>query len=228
MASASPILGTTFNLQNLLGGVNLNPDPSGPFMGQGGAQVFMPASDASIGTGASSGSSVMGGLSVGMAVGQAIGGVYGAWKGGKTLDYVMKKQAQIAENNRQMAQLSAESALAQGAAQVAQITYRAGQIKAKQRVGYARAGVAIGEGSSAEVMASTDVMKELDAGTARMNALATSWGFKNAALQANAQSAIYRAQGNYATSVAGGQAFGSLLEGGMEVADRWYKYFGSD
>lgn len=228
MASAQPVLGTTFNLQNLLGGVNLNPDPSGPFIGQGGEQVFMPASDVPAGTGGSGASSAMGGLSIGMAIGQAIGGVYGAWKGGKTLDYVMKKQAQIAENNRQMAQLSAESALAQGAAQVAQITYRAGQIKAKQRVGYAQAGVAIGEGSSAEVMASTDVMKELDAGTARMNALATSWGFKNAALQANAQSSIYRAQGNYASSIAGGQAFGNLLEGGLEVADRWYKYFGSD
>ena len=223
---ATPILGTTFNLQNLLGGVNLNPDPAGPFIGQGGDQVFMPASDPSIGTGASGASNVMGGLSVGMALGQALGSVYGAWKGGKTLDYVMKKQAQIAENNRQMAQLSAESALAQGTAQIAQITYRAGQLKSKQRVGYAQSGVAIGDGSSAEVMASTDVMKELDAGTARMNALSASWGFKNAALQANAQGAVYQAQGNYATSIAGGQAFGNLLEGGAEVADRWYKYFG--
>lgn len=170
--------------------------------------------------------SAMGSASIGIAIGQAIGSLYGAWSTGRTLKYVGEKQAQIAEDNRQRGQMAAESVFRQAESQIAQLTYRAGQVKAKQRTAYGANGVAVGVGSSAEVLASTDLMKELDVDTARMNALSAAWGYKNQAVQAGAQAAQFQAAGSYASKAAAGQGFGSLLEGGMLAADRWYKYFG--
>lgn len=172
----------------------------------------------------SSGMGVWGGASIGLSIGQAIGGIYGAFSSAKTTEHVLKKQAEIAESNRQMAQLSAESAFRQGEGQIAQLTYRAGQIKGSQRAGYAASGVRLGSGSASEVMASTDVMKELDVATTRMNALSAAWGFRNQALQASASGATFRGMASGTSGI--GAAVGSLLEGGTEVASRWYKYFG--
>ena len=168
----------------------------------------------------------LGGASIGLAIGQAIGGMYAAWRGGKTLDYVAKQKAAIAEENRQMAQLSAESAYLQGQAQVAQLTYRAGQIKAKQRTAFAANGVVLGEGSSAETMASTDLMKEIDKRTAQMNAMSAAWGYKQQAIQASAQGGIYSGMSGYLSQVEMGKGFSSLLESGSVAADRWYRFFG--
>ena len=194
------------------------------FMQSGqGASAASGAPAASAGMGAN----IMGGASIGLAVGQALGGLYSAYVGGKTTEYVSKKQAQIAENNRQMGQLSYESALRSGEAQIAQLTYQAGQLRGRQRQTYGRSGAAVGEGSSAEVLASTEVMKQMDVNTASLNALSNAWGYKNAALQAGAQSATYSSMGDYARGLSYGKMAGSLLEGGAEVADRWYKYFGS-
>ena len=167
-----------------------------------------------------------GGASIGLAIGQAIGSMYSAWKGGKTTDYVMKKQAEISEQNRQMAQMSAESAFRQGEAQAAQMTYKSGQIKAKQRTAMAANGVKVGVGSSAEVLASTDIMKEIDKSTIQMNALQAAWGYRQQALQASAQGGIYSGMGSYMKSAGMAQGFSSMLEKGTMAASRWYRYYG--
>ena len=220
---ALTLQGVTYDLDNLLGGVNFGADPS-TFQGAAGTQNVLPAPDTASMGGANQ---ALGGAAIGLAIGQAIGGMYSAWKGGKTLDYVMNKQAEIFEQNRQMAQLSAESAMRQGEAAVAQLTYRAGQIKAKQRTAFASNGVVLGEGSTAEVTASTDIMKEMDKKTAEMNALSAAWGFKQQALQASAQGGIYSGMAGYAKAAKQSEGFASVLDGGMTAADRWYRYFGA-
>lgn len=215
--------GLDLNLGQIWGGATVGGTPNVYDLNQvwGGATV------GGAGSSAGSGMQALGGASVGLAIGQAIGGMYSAWKGGKTLDYVMNKQAEISEQNRQMAQLSAESAMRQGEAAVAQLTYRAGQIKAKQRTAFASSGVVLGEGSTAEVTATTDIMKEMDKKTAEMNALSAAWGFKQQALQASAQGGIYSGMAGYAKSAKQSEGFSSLLDGGMTAADRWYRYFGA-
>ena len=174
----------------------------------------------------SSFSGAAGGAPIGLAIGQAIGGMYAAWKGGKTTDYVMKKQAEIAEQNRQMAQLSAETAYRQGEAQAAQLTYKSGQVKAKQRTAMAANGVKVGVGSTAEVLASTDIMKEIDKSTIQMNALQAAWGYRQQAIQASAQGGIYSSMSSYMRQASAAQGFSSMLEKGTLAADRWYRYFG--
>ena len=168
----------------------------------------------------------MGNVSVGLAIGQAIGSVYSAWKSGKTTKYVMKKQAEVAEYNRQMGQLSAETAYRQGEAQAAQLTYKAGQVKAKQRTAMAANGITLGVGSSKEVTASTDIMKEIDKSTAQLNAIQAAWGYKQQALQASAQGGIYSSLGAYSQKVAMGEGFSNMLDKGSLAASRWYRYFG--
>ena len=186
------------------------------------------ASGGSPNTGAGAGgvSGMMGGVSTGVAIGQAIGSVYAAFESGKTAKYVGKKQAEIAENNRQMAQMSAESAYRQGEDQMARLTYHAGQVKAQQRVAMGANGVRIGSGSTAEVLASTDVMKKLDMNSAKLSAISSAWGYKSQAYQASNQGAVAQIMGNYANDSKIGAAVGGLMDKGSLVADRWHKYFG--
>ena len=194
-------------LGNLLGGAG------------GGAQ-------AAAGQGAQGQSAgVMGNMSIGLSIGQAIGSVYGAFAEASATKYALNKQAQIMQDNRQIAQMGAESAFRAGEAQIAQLTYKAGQRKAAQRSSFAANGVALGNGSVAEVLASGDIMKEIDKDTAKMNALANAWGYKRQASQYNMQAAVSGIKAG-ATSGWGG-ASSSLIEHGSAVADRWYRYYGS-
>lgn len=166
------------------------------------------------------------GASLGMAVGQAVGSVYAAFVSGKTQKYVGKKQAEIAENNRQMAQMSAESAYRQGENQMAQLTYKAGQVRAKQRVAMGANGVRIGSGSTAEVLASTDTLKKLDMSTVKINAISSAWGYKAQGIQASNAGSIAKIMGDYAGKSAVGVMAANLMDKGTVVAERWHKYFG--
>ena len=164
-------------------------------------------------------------MAMGLSVGQAIGSVYSAFSSAKATKYALNKQAQIMEDNRQIAQMGAESAFRAGEAQIAQLTYKAGQRKAAQRAGFAANGVAMsGGGSYAEVLASGDIMKEIDKDTAEMNALANAWGYKRQASQYNMQSAVSALKANYTSGF--GDASSNLIEHGTAVADKWYRYYG--
>lgn len=194
-----------------------------------GTQTFgqLPQAGSSAATASSSsGPGWAGSMSMGLSIGQAIGSVYSAFASASAQKYALNKQAQIMENNRQIAQMGAESAFRAGEAQIAQLTYKAGQRKASQRAALAANGVAMkGGGSYAEVLASGDIMKEIDKDTAELNALANAWGYKRQASQYAMQSGI---AGIKAGSTSGwGGASSSLIEHGTAVADRWYRYYGS-
>ena len=185
------------------------------------------ATSTTAGAAGSSFGNALGGASLGLSIGQAIGDIYGAFSSAKSMEAMLKSQERIAEHNRQRGQLAAESAWRAGESQIAQLTYKAGQVKAGQRAGYGASGVRVGQGSSAEVLASTDVMKEIDVANARMNALSAAWGYKNQAMQASLQGQQAGAMSGYMKQIGAGNAVGSLLDNGTEIASRWYKYFGS-
>lgn len=216
-----------FNMPSLL-----ETAPAGPMATsfQGEAYTLpglnTPAASGASASSAGAASSVLQGASLGMSIGQAIGSVYTAWQSGKTSKYVGKKQAEIAENNRQMAQMSAESAYRQGESQMAQLTYRAGQVKAQQRTAMGANGVRIGQGSSAEVLASTDVMKKLDMNTVKLNAISSAWGYKAQGIQASNAGSVAKIMGDYGAKSGMALAMGNLMDTGTSVAERWHKYFG--
>ena len=170
---------------------------------------------------------VMGNLSIGLSIGQMVGSVYSAFASSSAQKYALKKQAQVMEDNRAIAQLGAESAFRAGEAQIAQLTHKAGQRKAAQRAGFAANGVAMtGGGSYAEVLASGDIMKAIDKDTAEMNALANAWGYKRQASQYGMSAMSASIKSNYSGAMGIGNATGSLIENGTAVAARWYKYYG--
>lgn len=85
---------------------------------------------------------------------------------------------QTAEANAKISEMGAQSALAQGQQQIASLTLKAGQIKSTQRAAMAANGIDLGEGNAAEVLASTDIMKEIDKNQIEANAIRTAWGYR--------------------------------------------------
>lgn len=136
-----------------------------------------------------------------------------------------------AELNRQTAENAAQSVLAQGQAQIAQLTKRVGKIKGQQQAAMAAQGVDLGVGNAAEITASTDLEKENDVHTLEANALRAAWGYR---LQSDAdygraqtqaqnyrtQSALYGTAAEQSNPVMAGAT--SLIGGAGTVASRWY------
>ena len=198
-------------------------DSSSAFLNPEG--VELPAAGASGAEGALGGA--LGGASIGLAIGSMINSGVNAYMTSKTNSVVAKQQKRVDEANKAIAELGAESALRAGESQVAQITYKAGQTKARQRANFAANGVALGEGSVQEVLTNTDVLKELDVRTTQMNALADAWGYKRQAAGFGAQASVAGTISNYYKKSAVGNGLASLIEGGASVAERWYNLLGN-
>lgn len=80
-------------------------------------------------------------------------------------------QSGISAMNARNAEANAQYILQAGQKEVAKITLRAGKIKSAQTASMAARGIALGEGSAAEVTATTDFMKESDALTINANSV---------------------------------------------------------
>lgn len=183
---------------------------------------------------------------IGGAVSGSIGSFYGAATQKANLrgqTAVAEANARISDTNIRMAnvnarisELGAQSALRQGQQEVGRLTLQAGQLKSRQRVTMAANGIDISQGNAAEIFASTDLMKQVDADTIQANAMRTAWGYRTEAMNAKAQaigagtqSMNFRNQA-LASQAAGsaispiGGAASSLLSGAGSVASSWYQY----
>lgn len=150
----------------------------------------------------------------------AISSTLSAFYSGAMQKQQLKHSAVMSEINARISEMGAQSALLQGKSEVAKLTAQAGQLKSRQKVSLAANGVDLGVGSAAEVQASTDLMKEIDADTIKANALRTAWGYRT-------QSMNYRNQADAARATASGispvgSAFTSLVSGSTQVASSWY------
>ena len=153
---------------------------------------------------------------IGGAASSAIGSYYSA----ATNKINLQTQADIAGANARIAELGAQSALNQGQQQVGALTLRAGQLKSSQRVSLAANGVDLGVGNAAEIQASTDIMKEIDANTLTANAVRSAWGYRTQAMNFQNEAMMKRA-GAGAISP-GMSAASSLLGSAGSVASSWY------
>lgn len=91
---------------------------------------------------------------------------------------ILKCQSEIYKIQAQSYRNAAEDALRQGNQQVAAITYQAGQKKAAAKVSMAAAGIQVGTGSSAEILASYDITKEMQVNQTLANAVNASFGYQ--------------------------------------------------
>ena len=133
------------------------------------------------GTGASSGlSSVQTAGLIGTAI-SALGNAWVGYSQAKRMNDWYDSMERIAEINQQRAQLQANAALHASNQNIARITGQYGALKSKQRVGMAANGVALGFGSSKEILATTDLYKQMDANTAYANGLNAALGYMSKA-----------------------------------------------
>jgi hypothetical protein len=153
---------------------------------------------------------------IGGALSSAIGGYYSAQSQKNNLRF----QSGIADINARISELGAQSALNQGQQQVGALTLKAGQIKSSQRAAMAANGIDLGEGNAAEVQASTDIMKEIDANTLIANAVRSAWGYRTQGTNYQNEAAMGRATASTISPLATG--FSSLLGSAGSVANSWY------
>lgn len=174
--------------------------------------------------GSQGGSGALGSIGIGASIGQAIGAAVGAFISAKATSYVLEKQAEINRLNQGRMQLGYESALRAGESQISQVTREAGAVKAKQKNAMAANGVSLGQGSAAEITATTEINKKLDVKNIQANALANSWGYSTKATQYGMEASLQQMGAGYQNATAVSQTISTGLESIGQVADRWYYY----
>lgn len=145
-----------------------------------------------------------------------VGSYYGARQQKSSLNF----QADIADINARMAESSAQIELQRGQQQVGAITAKAGQVKSSQRAAMAANGIDLGVGNAAEVLATTDLTKEVDANTAQANAVRSAWGYRTQASNMMTEAQMKRSTSDSISPW--GAAATSLLGGATSVAGTWY------
>lgn len=193
-----------------------------PMIRYPGESVKVPASSGADAAGDKGGglTSVQAGM-IGSGI-RMLGQAYTAWNGLKTQASLSEAQADMAEANAKIMDLGVDIAYRKRDAEIGNLTLRAGQIKAQQRVAFASRGVALGVGSTAEVAASTELQKEVDVLTAEMNGLMSAWNYKRQAAMFRAQAEgarnsakIYRHAAPVVGGLYAGSALASLIGGVM-------------
>lgn len=162
-----------------------------------------------------------------------INGAIGSYYSAQAAQYQEKSQASslqfqsdMAALNAHQAELSAQSIQEQGKTEVSQYTMRAGQERSAEVANTGARGVAIGEGSSRDVLASMDLVKDLDVLSINSNAARAAAAARTGATNYSNQSLIDRTSaGNLnrsAESISPGMAAtSSLLTSATGVANQW-------
>lgn len=133
---------------------------------------------------------------------------------------IAQSQANIARLNAQMMEWQAQSRLRSNEKDQVRLTMQAGQTKASQRAALAANGIAVGEGSAAELQASTDIIKEIDSNQMTANARREAWGMRMQAAQYEGQALMAEAQKKNKWDVFGT----TLLQGVSQLANSYMLY----
>lgn len=133
---------------------------------------------------------------------------------------IAQSEANIARINAQMMEWQAQSRLHANTKDQVRLTMQAGKTKASQRAALAANGVAVGEGSAAELQASTDIIKEIDSNQLTENARREAWGMRMQAANYEGQALMAEAEKKNKWDV-----FGTTLLGGVsQVAQSYMLY----
>jgi len=164
-------------------------------------------------------------------VSTAIGTYYAA----KSQQYQLKSQALSLEFQQSMSQINArqsefqaQSILQAGERQVGQLTMRYGKAQGARRASTAASGVSLGVGSTAEVEASQNIAKEIDALTINANTVRASEearlrgvGFENQALLQGVSAQNLNASAGTLSPF--GSAATSLIGSASSLATNWFR-----
>lgn len=162
-------------------------------------------------------------------INSAVGNFYAA----QAAQYQMKSQASsfqfqsdMAALNAHQAEMNAQSIMEQGKTQISQYTARAGQERASAVASMGARGIALGEGSSRDVLASMDLTKAQDVLTINANATRAAWAERTSATNYSNQALIDRTSAANANASAGAispglAVTGSLLSSATGLSSQW-------
>lgn len=153
-------------------------------------------------------------------IGSAVTGAVGSYWSAKSAKSQAESQARLSDINARVLELGAQNELISGQKEIAALTLQAGQLKSRQRVALAANGVDLGEGSAAELQASSDLMKEIDMNTVAANAVRSAWGYRSQAV--NEQNNALMKRATAAGIRPGNAAMTSLLGSAGSVAASFY------
>lgn len=152
----------------------------------------------------------------------AVNSTIGTYYSAKSQASALEHQAAMAEINARISETGAQSALLAGQKQVGQLTLKVGKLRSAQKTALAANGVVLGEGNAAELIASTDILKEIDANQIMANAVQQAWGYRTQAVNFTNQALTQAATASSISPM--GMAAGSLLGGAGTVAAGWYSF----
>ena len=139
-----------------------------------------------------------------------LGNVFSMYQSSRMQSEMAAAQERIAKINQQRAVIQAHATLAASNRNIASITAKYGEMKSQQRVAMAGNNVAINYGSNKEILATTDLYKQMDANTAYANGINAAMGYMNKAT-AQYQSAVAAgASGSNSKLVAAESLLGSV------------------
>lgn len=170
-------------------------------------------------------------LGISGAINGAIGSYYAAQSQMnqlKSQSMSMEFKAAMDKINARQAEVTAEGIMFAGERQGATVGLRAGQVKAKARSSMAARGIQLGEGNAAEVIASTDLMKEVDMLTVNANtvraaeaARTQSVNYSNASLMEGVSASNLMLSANSISPFL--SSYTSLLGSATTLSNAWYQ-----
>lgn len=153
--------------------------------------------------------------------GSSLLGAAGAMQEGQSKSAMYGYQAGVARVNAEIAKKNADYALATGETR-AMIQGMKGRAEHGQLIARMGAsGVAVGHGSSKDVLESHTKLTNLDQGIIRNNAAREAYGYEVRAASETAQSGMYTSAAADASNAGSMKAFGSIIGGISSVSDKW-------
>lgn len=150
----------------------------------------------------------------------AIGDMANTYYGAKMANATLRHQAFMSDLDAKQAELAAQTEMQRGVFDVGRITLAHKQRKGARRASMAAAGVDLTSASAIEVVASEELIKEIDVNTTMSNAVRAAYGYKTAAVNASNAAIIGRASSGANSPFAASMA--SLAGRSGSMAERWY------
>ena len=163
------------------------------------------------------GALAMGALSTGLSV---VGGL----KAAEATSSAARYQAQVADNNRKIADWQAEDARKRGIVAEDKRNVLTGLQMGRQRAVLGSSGSDVNQGSNVDILGDTAASGTLDAITIRSNAEREAYTYQVAGANAGAEAGLQRMKADSAEGMKWVGAGANLLSGASSVADKWAGY----
>jgi hypothetical protein len=132
-------------------------------------------------------------------------------------------EAQMHEFNADIADMQERDARARGKQNANRVRGAGQTLVGSQRAAAAEAGVAVDDGTAAELTSETMLFSEVEAGRIEADAAREAFGFKVQAFDYRNQGRLARTAGRNAARGARNAAYGTLLTGGAQALDIYYR-----